>query len=454
MDGSPVAEGGSLRRVSVGGLEDVTVHEVGKSFAYEGDEALADGDSWAAAARRARRPSSSSTTGSSELDSDPEADAASEWSVVDDGSPADEAEAAAAAAAADAVMNGGFTSRHVSIAAFLRSVTASYVAMWVLLARIGLLALASTVHWVSMGASPGLTPYDRTGLVIADLVLAALFAAPVAASVALEAAAAASALSFATAADDVALAATAAAGVVLPALALGGVAGDATTPMGYLYAFVLLPATLIAFGWRHFHLLTAQLLVAPARRGDVARLRAVDFLWTAPTAADDGWVVDEVAAIGDTVRLHRFGTRESAPPPPPADEAVTSSSSGSGGDGDAAADVEAGLGGGAVVKELPPTADRPSVDRRVSTGSAAGGRLSLNYGRPAWEAVLSTLVAHSRSGSVVGVFICGPVAMSDAVRDAARAAMRESRVRGRLPLRGGGWSYGRNVRLTVRAENF
>eukprot|EP00168_Porphyra_purpurea_P008985 TRINITY_DN2175_c0_g1_i8.p1 TRINITY_DN2175_c0_g1~~TRINITY_DN2175_c0_g1_i8.p1 ORF type:complete len:455 (-),score=184.42 TRINITY_DN2175_c0_g1_i8:69-1433(-) len=454
MDGSPVAEGGSLRRVSVGGLEDVTVHEVGKSFAYEGDEALADGDSWAAAARRARRPSSSSTTGSSELDSDPEADAASEWSVVDDGSPADEAEAAAAAAAADAVMNGGFTSRHVSIAAFLRSVTASYVAMWVLLARIGLLALASTVHWVSMGASPGLTPYDRTGLVIADLVLAALFAAPVAASVALEAAAAASALSFATAADDVALAATAAAGVVLPALALGGVAGDATTPMGYLYAFVLLPATLIAFGWRHFHLLTAQLLVAPARRGDVARLRAVDFLWTAPTAADDGWVVDEVAAIGDTVRLHRFGTRESAPPPPPADEAVTSSSSGSG----ATATRRRMSRRASAAGLLSRSSRRPPTARRSTGGCrrarAAGGRLSLNYGRPAWEAVLSTLVAHSRSGSVVGVFICGPVAMSDAVRDAARAAMRESRVRGRLPLRGGGWSYGRNVRLTVRAENF
>ncbi|OSX73467.1 hypothetical protein BU14_0346s0019 [Porphyra umbilicalis] len=448
MDSSAAGgRGDSLRRVSIGGGEDVTVHEVGKSFAYEDDVALTDGDSWAAATARGERRIPTSSSASTELDSDPEADAESEWSVVDDGSPADEADAAANAAAADA-MYGGFTSRHVSIAAFLRSVTASYVAMWLLLARIGLLALASTVHHVSMGSSPGLTPYDRTGLIVADLVFAALFAAPVAASIGLEAAAAASSLSLATAADDVALAATAAAGVILPALALGGVAADVTMPMGYLYALVLLPATLLAFGWRHFHLLTAQLLVAPARRGDVARLRAVDFLWTAPTAADDGWVVDEVAAIGDTVRLHRFGTRESAPPPVE-EKAAASSLSGWDGGADASADVEAGLGGldavagagdAAAAKARPSAAAaRPSLDGRSSIGSTGGGRrLSLNYGRPGWEAVLSTLVAHSRSGSVVGVFICGPVAMSDAVRDAARKAMRESRVRGRLPPTGGG----------------
>lgn len=470
------ADGGAVANGAEDDLGVTTVAHLGRSFAYEGDAsgaAVLTEVVTEAPTEAADLPGASDSDLSSDIESNSRR--SDEWAVENDAGGTTDTDEDADGREFEAY--GAFAARHVSLARFLRSVIVSYAAMWLLLARIALLSLAATVHRVSMGASPGLTPYDSTGLIIADLVLSALFAAPVVGSVALEAAAAAKDLSFATAADDVALTLVSIVGVLLPALALGGVASDRSTPIGYLYALVLLPATVAAFGWRHTHLLKRQLLVAPTRSGNVARLRAVDFLWTSPTVADDGWVMAEVAAIGDTVRLHRFGTREVAPEAVDTDEETGSSS-----DWEKrtpskpsdSADMEAGDGGGGVSLDVvtprkPAVGDikagitksgiaavpRLSMERRSSLGSldsvALGRRLSLNYGRPAWDAVLSTLVAHSRSGSAVGVFVCGPVAMTDAVREAARDAMRASRQRSR---RGVGGAYGRNVRLTVRAENF
>lgn len=470
---------------------ETTVAHLGRSFAYDGDSTgaamLTEVVTTEAPTEAADLPGGTCSDLSSEIESNA-GRTSEEWAVNDERAAVDDSgdDTDDSDGEREDAAYGAFAARHVSMARFLRSVTVSYAAMWVLLVRIGLLSLAATVHRVSMGASPGLTPYDATGLIIADLVLSTLFAAPVVGSVALEAAAAAKDLSFATAADDVALTVVSIVGVLLPVLALAGVAEDRSTPIGYIYALFLLPATVAAFGWRHTHILKRQLLVAPTRSGDIARLRAVDFLWTAPTVADDGWVVAEVAAIGDTVRLHRFGTREVAPEEAETDEEGSTGSSSSdwetrklAAQTAAPADIESGGGGGdggagsrrgdcgfpdrardTVSTRKPPAggvspSPRPSVDRRSSIGSldsvALGRRLSLNYGRPAWGAVLSTLVAHSRSGSAVGVFVCGPVAMTDAVRDAARDAMRASRHRSR---RAGGGAYGRNVRLTVRAENF
>lgn len=49
------------------------------------------------------------------------------------------------------------------------------------------------------------------------------------------------------------------------------------------------------------------------RDSTFTKLRAVDFLWTTPTDADDEWIRDELRdlANGQTLRLHRFVTRAS-----------------------------------------------------------------------------------------------------------------------------------------------
>ena len=303
---------------------------------------------------------------------------------------------------------GLFASDRVSLAAACSSVTASVGVLWLLLARISVFAIAAAVHAAAMGPTPRLSQYAATGLIVADVVLAAAAAVP---AVLVTAAEVASRASWRSAAASAAPAAALVVGVALPAAALGGVANPGV-PVGYLQALVLLPLTVGLYLWRHCRLLGERLAVAPSRSAAGTRLRSVDFVWTAPTAVDDAWVVGELAPLVDAggyVRLHRFGTRE-APPPPPlppssADEAAAGGTDAEGGDVEAA--------------------------RRWDAAARPSGRMSLNYGRPDWAPLLDRTVAHSRSGSVVGVFFCGSPAMEAAVRAAAVAAMTESRRRGR-----------------------
>ncbi|OSX72018.1 hypothetical protein BU14_0482s0012 [Porphyra umbilicalis] len=313
---------------------------------------------------------------------------------------------------------GLFASDRVSLAAACRSVTASVGVLWLLLARIGVFAIAAAVHAAAMGPTPRLSQYAATGLIVADVVLAAAAAVP---AVLVTAAEVASRTCWRSAAASAAPAAALVVGVALPAAALGGVANPGI-PVGYLQALVLLPLTVGLYLWRHCRLLGERLAVAPSRSAAGTRLRSVDFVWTAPTAMDDAWVVGELAPLVDAggyVRLHRFGTREAPPPPPstapPSSASAAGATDGEGGDVEAAARWDA--------------AARPS------------GRMSLNYGRPDWAPLLDRTVAHSRSGSVVGLFFCGSPVMEAAVRAAAVAAMTESRRRGmaaRLRTVGGG----------------
>lgn len=97
----------------------------------------------------------------------------------------------------------------------------------------------------------------------------------------------------------------------------------------------------------------------------------VNFVWTTPLPADDKWLRNELKGVtaGGAVRVQRYVTRG-------------------------------------------------------EVGDASGRKdefQSMSYkGRPNWEQVLSSTARQSASGSVIGIFFCGPKKMGQAVQDAAR----------------------------------
>lgn len=184
---------------------------------------------------------------------------------------------------------------------------------------------------------------------------------------------------------------------------------------------ILLPALFVLLSYRLYRSIGSRdLLATHAVRARKETPPDVDFVWTTPYAADDQWLLDELAPLedGNALRLHRYVTR-----------------------GDAV-DVEAG--------------------RHISTKS----------GRPKWGEIFMEVAGRTPSGSDVGVFFCGPVAMGTAIRDAMRAAEVESNLRGAyltkksdrklcrdLALDNYGEvkavrEVGSNVRFVFREENF
>lgn len=326
-----------------------------------------------------------------------------------------------------------------------RSVTVSASILWVLLARVALFAFAGATDEAHMWRTASLSQYTYRGVILADVVLAALAAALVLGCLAAELFSRTDGAWHAAALAPV-LAALLISGA-LPAAALAGSVNATGAPVGYIQALLLMPIPFAAVLTRHLVLLSARLQfldASAAALGAGGRLRSADFVWTSPTAADDEWVVRELAPLVDScgyVRVHRFGTREAPPGAEPC----------GGPDG-----------GGASESSSDGGRDRRSSARWDAATVARGAqRVSLNYGRPRWGALLDALVAHSRSGSVVGVFFCGARGMEAAVRAAATAAMTESRRRGmiaRVPEGGGGvdaeTAYGHNVRIVVRSEIF
>lgn len=328
-----------------------------------------------------------------------------------------------------------------------RSITVSATILWVLLARVALFAVAGATDEAHMWRTASLSQYTNRGVILADVGLAALAAALVLGCLTPELFARTDGAWHAAALAPV-LAALTVSGA-LPAAALAGSVNATGAPVGCIQALLLMPIPFAAVLTRHLVLLSTRLKFldpTAAALGAGGRLRSADFVWTSPTAADDEWVVRELAPLVDScgyVRVHRFGTHEAPPGAEPR----------GGTDKDDGGASESSSDGGR---------DRRSRARwDAATATRGAQRVSLNYGRPQWSALLDALVAHSRSGSVVGVFFCGARGMEAAVRAAASAAMTESRRRGmiaRVPEGGGGvdaeTAYGHNVRIVVRSEIF
>lgn len=154
------------------------------------------------------------------------------------------------------------------------------------------------------------------------------------------------------------------------------------------HCFVLIwPLAISSFLLRYFRIAGRRILLVESVTSTHRQLRSVDFVWTTPTATDDEWLCADLA---DTtredracraVRLHRFLTKELEP------------------------DVETGEAIGAI----------PGFKN--------------NYGRPDWYSLFTSMAVNSPNGVCIGVFVCGPKALTAAVKKAALRAMIESRQR-------------------------
>ena len=219
---------------------------------------------------------------------------------------------------------------------------------------------------------------------------------------------------------------------------VGGV-GSGATWFAAVNLLVLWPLLLLAMLYRLTRVVGSRLALAQNVQASHS-LRSLDFVWTAPKQADDGWLVEELlpCAGSGAVRLHRHITR-------------------------AAPEVE------------PWMLDYDEVP------------IKTTYQRPDWGALMAGITERSRSGTVVGVFFCGPHPMSKSIQEGiARAtalSLARGYRRGAIGLDGSGeaeadveagdgtWklartayqrsgkgrfadSYGSNVRFAFREENF
>lgn len=80
-----------------------------------------------------------------------------------------------------------------------------------------------------------------------------------------------------------------------------------------LLFIMVLPVTSFLLGMRLYRIVGSRVMLAD-HFDDVAyhRMRAVDFIWTTPHAADDAWLLERLIPIADKtkLRLHRYITRE------------------------------------------------------------------------------------------------------------------------------------------------
>jgi len=330
--------------------------------------------------------------------------------------------------------------KRVATLQILHSVSVNLALLWAILARFTIVALAAIMRGFSPSTA-GLAMFTRTGLVAADLALAAAATAPLVVSLACEMSILGVPVFFrqrGSLVDTLFLLPLLVAGLVLDALALGGV-GSGATWFAAVNLLVLWPLLLLAMLYRLTRVVGSRLALAQNVQASHS-LRSLDFVWTAPKQADDGWLVEELlpCAGSGAVRLHRHITR-------------------------AAPEVE------------PWMLDYDEVP------------IKTTYQRPDWGALMAGITERSRSGTVVGVFFCGPHPMSKSIQEGiARAtalSLARGYRRGAIGLDGSGeaeadveagdgtWklartayqrsgkgrfadSYGSNVRFAFREENF
>eukprot|EP00171_Calliarthron_tuberculosum_P000031 IDg31t1 len=209
--------------------------------------------------------------------------------------------------------------------------------------------------------------------------------------------------------------------------------------------FAIWPLTTLLLLWRTARTVWSRISLAQHFKSTHSQTKSLDFIWTSKTHTDDQWLISELLPLAGSgiLRLHRFITREDATVEPWMLE----------------------------YEKVP---------------------IKTCYNRPNWDNVFSSLIERTRSGSVVGVFFCGPKRMAYDVQRSAMKAMAASvdnaLQRGYMTRRMHGVSsamiirnpdpddavhntdyarasvpnscfqdiaaYGCNVRISVRTENF
>eukprot|EP00178_Gracilaria_changii_P028158 TRINITY_DN966_c0_g1_i1.p1 TRINITY_DN966_c0_g1~~TRINITY_DN966_c0_g1_i1.p1 ORF type:complete len:1095 (+),score=174.41 TRINITY_DN966_c0_g1_i1:333-3287(+) len=264
---------------------------------------------------------------------------------------------------------------------YLHTVTVNWVLLWVMLVRFALVCIGS-VTMNFQGAQTGLGVFKTNAFNVADMMLALVLAVPVTGAILLEIYM--HGLSnfisdgLGNSFDLFVLVPLMTGSVLLHVLNFAGV-GQSIEHISMLMVVVVWPVLSLFLLWRIGRTIGSRVILAQYFKPSHARTKSLDFIWVSKTHEDDTWLIDELLPLTDSniVRLHRFITRHGA-------------------------------------KYEPWMMDYEKIP------------LKTTYQRPDWEEVFSNLVERSKSGTVIGVFFCGPDGMARMVQQAALNAMQKS----------------------------
>lgn len=264
---------------------------------------------------------------------------------------------------------------------YLHSVTFNWILLWLMLLRFALVAIGNIVDQFNL-AYIGLGIFQSTWFNSIDLFLAVTITVPVLCAIVMEIYMHGSqeylADTLGNSFDLFLLLPLLFLCIALHILNFAGV-GDTVQHVAKLTVFAIWPVLSLFLLWRIGRTIGSRVMLAQYVKASHAQTKSVDYLWTSKTYEDDAWLIEELLPLAESkiVRLHRFITRHGP-------------------------------------KTEPWMLDYEKIP------------LKTTYTRPDWEDVFGSLVERARSGSVIGVFFCGPDNMARMVQQAAMNAMAKS----------------------------
>jgi FAD-binding domain/Ferric reductase like transmembrane component/Ferric reductase NAD binding domain len=268
---------------------------------------------------------------------------------------------------------------------YLHTVTVNWFLLWIMLLRYCIAAIVGILSHGRLIGRPGLAVFVSRPLVVVDLIFALILVIPVMVAIVFELRIHGMSIfladSYGNMFDIILLLPLASSCAVLSILALADV-GKSVQHISKVTMFLFWPVMSMLLLWRIGRTIGSRILLAQYFRSTHSTTRSLDFIWMSSKFGEDDWLVREMLPLAESniVRLHRFITSEKAED----------------------AQVE------------PWTLDYEHVP------------LKTHYGRPDWNEVFEGIAERSKSGSVIGVFLCGPNSIWVAVQQAAMRAMAKS----------------------------
>lgn len=264
---------------------------------------------------------------------------------------------------------------------YLHTVTMNWILLWLMFIRFTLVLIGLAVNQFTF-SQVGLGIFTSAGLNIADLVLAVLMTTPVFVVIITEmfmhGPRAFLSDHIANSFDMFVLVPLLTLCIVMHTLNLIGV-GTEVEHMSKLLVCVVWPVLSLYMIWRIGRTIGSRVMLAPSGVSSHAHTRSLDYIWVSKTSSEDAWLIDELLPLSESniVRLHRFITRHGPRMEPWMLE----------------------------YEKVP---------------------LKTTYSRPDWDDIFGNLIERSKSGSVIGVFFCGPGSMARMIQQAALVAMARS----------------------------
>lgn len=264
---------------------------------------------------------------------------------------------------------------------YLHSVTLNWVLLWIMLIRFSLVAMGNITKQFYVDQL-GLGIFASDALNIVDLILGIFITIPVVGAVIMEIYMHGTteflADNVGNCFDLFVLVPLLLGCIMLHILNLADV-GIVVFHMSKFTVFIIWPVLSLTLLWRIGRTIGSRVVLAQYFKSTHAQTKSLDYIWVSKTHEDDSWLIEELLPLAESniVRLHRFITRHGP-------------------------------------KTEPWMLDYEKVP------------LKTTYSRPDWDDVFGSLVERSKSGSVIGVFFCGPDSMARMVQQAAMNAMTKS----------------------------